>query len=218
LKQGWKELEKAEKLYRKMGDQEGQAYTHCALGGLARMLGRYSESGKHYQVANRLHRQNKDSFGTAYSYCGLGNVERMNNRLDSALVYFKKAEKLYKRIGDKVSYAYTLWSIGTTYKLMGQLSDTLLYFNEADKLFRSTGDLRGRSYASLGRAELAWLKGKDGEAERKKAEGFAKSGGYAWELLHARMMKKGKALPNAKNQYRRIGSTFYPKGLPVNWP
>ena len=142
----------------------------------------------------------------------------MNGRYDSALTFFKKAEKLYKRIGDKVSYAYTLWSIGTTYKLMGQLSDAIEYFNAADKLFQTTGDLRGRSYASLGRAELAWLQGKNGEGERRKAEGFAKSGGYAWEYLHAKMMKDGKVSPTAKGQYKKMGSVFCPKGLPVNWP
>jgi tetratricopeptide (TPR) repeat protein len=185
---------------------------------LARMLGRFVESGRHYQTANRLHRQRKDSFGTAYSYCGLGNVERMNDRLDGALEYFLKAEKLYKRIGDKVSYAYTLWSIGTTYKLNGDLKTARRLFDEADKLFRSTGDLRGRSYAALGRAELLWMQGSDGERERAAAERFAKAGGYAWELLHAKMMKGGKAAKGAKKAYAAMGSKFCPGALPINWP
>jgi len=218
LLKGWEHLKKAEKLYKDEGDKEGLAYTHCALGGLARMLGRFEESGRHYLAANRLHRARKDSFGTAYSYCGLGNVERMNGRYESALVFFRKAEKLYKRIGDKVSYAYTLWSIGTTHKLKGSTEEAARYFDIADKLFKSTGDLRGRSYAALGRAELLWMHGRDGEGERKKAEAFAKGGGYAWELLHAKLMKGGKPSKAARKAYQKMGSKFSPTAPPINWP
>lgn len=218
LKSGWKHLREALKRYRALGDREGEAYTHCALGGLERMLGRYGESGRHYREANRLHRIRKDAFGTAYSYCGLGNVERMHGRFDGALRYFRKAEKLYRRIGDKVSYAYTLWSIGTTLKMKGDLAGAGEPFRLADGLFRVTGDLRGRSYAALGQAELLWLRGKDGEKERAAAERFARSGGYAWELLHAKGMRGGKAGGNARKLYAALGSRFYPKTIPVNWP
>lgn len=218
LKGGWKHLTKAAEMYAVLGDKEGLGYTHCALGGLARMLGRFEESGRHYQAANRLHRQRNDTFGTAYSYCGLGNVERMNGRLENALVYFRKAEKLYKRIGDKVSYAYTRWSMGMAHKLEGDLQGARTHFDAADGLFKSTGDLRGRSYVALGRAELLWMMGKDGEVERKKAEKFAREGGYAWEGLHAKVMKGGVAAPNAKRLYAAFGSKFVPKDVAVNWP
>jgi len=218
LRGGWKHLSKAAKLYASMGDREGLAYTHCALGGLARMLGRYDESFRHYRAANHLHRLRHDAFGTAYSYCGLGNVERMKGRMEGALAYFHKAEKLYKRIGDKVSYAYTRWSMGMARKGEGDLWGALAHFDAADALFKSTGDLRGRSYAALGRAELLWMAGKDGEAERKKAEQYAKTGGYAWELLHAYVMRGGAAAPWAKRLYAAFGSRFFPKGVPVNWP
>ena len=208
----------AEKLFQTLGDLEGLAYNHCALGGLARMFGRTAESKAHYRAANRLQRKRRDSFGTAYSYCGLGNVERMGRRFVSALRFFKKAEKLYGRIGDKVSYAYTLWSIGTAYKMMGNITAAKKHFDAADILFRQTGDLRGRSYAALVRAELLWLAGKNGEPERRKAEAFAKVGGYAWELLHARIMKDGKVSPAARAAYRRAGSKFIPTQPPINWP
>lgn len=218
LKDGWKHLKKAEALYAASGDKEGLGYTHCALGGLARMLGHYDESGRHYQAANRLHQQRKDTFGTAYSYCGMGNVERMNGRLENALVFFRKAEKLYKRIGDKVSYAYTRWSMGMACKLEGDLKGAKENFDAADGFFKTTGDLRGRSYVALGRAELLWMADKNGEPERKKAEAFAKAGGYAWELLHAKVMEGGKAAPNAKKMYAMMGSKFYPRDVAVNWP
>jgi tetratricopeptide (TPR) repeat protein len=136
----------------------------------------------------------------------------MKGRMEGALAYFHKAEKLYKRIGDKVSYAYTRWSMGMARKGEGDLWGALAHFDAADALFKSTGDLRGRSYAALGRAELLWMAGKDGEAERKKAEQYAKTGGYAWELLHAKVMRGGAAAPWAKRLYAAFGSRFFPKG------
>jgi tetratricopeptide (TPR) repeat protein len=182
------------------------------------MLGRWAETARHYRAANRIHRIRRDTFGTAYSFCGLGNVERMAGRWDDALLYFRRAEKLYKTIGDKVSYAYTLWSIGTALKMKGDFGNAKTYFSKADVLFRQTGDTRGRAYAFLGFAELKWLAGGKGEADRRKAGMFARKGGYAWEALHARVVRGGKIDSNAQALYRRAGSRFYPKALPVNWP
>jgi len=218
MREGWSQLQRALALYRRLGDSEGEGYTHCALGGLARMRGRWADCAVHYRAANKIHRRRHDPFGTAYSYCGLGNVQRMAGRWDGALRFFRKAEKLYKRIGDKVSYAYTLWSIGTAEKMKGNLKAARHSFATADKLFQQTGDDRGRAYVFLGYAELDWLQFQDGEKSRHKALAFARGGGYAWEALHAKVMKGGKIAKDSRSHYAKAGSRFYPKGMPLNWP
>ena len=218
MPEGKKSLLKALALYRRLGDREGEAYTHCALGGLNRMLGRPRETASHYRAANLLHRSRRDTFGTAYSFCGLGNVERMAGRWDAALRFFRRAERLYRIIGDRVSYAYTLWSIGTDLKMKGDFPGAGGYFKKADALFQKTGDARGRAYVFLGYAELKWLEGRDGSGDLRKAGAFAKAGGYAWEALHAKVLKGGRVSPRARALYRSAGSSFVPAKLPVNWP
>jgi tetratricopeptide (TPR) repeat protein len=220
MKEGLRELEKALALFKKLGDLDGVAYTCCALGGIHRMLGDYSLSGKFYQEANRRMRKQDDVFGTAYSYCGLGNVERMAGRFKAALPFYRKAEKLYSLIGDKVSYAYTLWSIGTAYKMMGlHYPQAHWAFYKADRLFEKTGDTRGRIYTLLGFAESEWLQGHaaKGNAYWKAAKKIADKSDFAWESLHVEALKDGR-VKNLSTLYKKAGSKFWPKTLPVNWP
>lgn len=219
MKKGLQELLIALRLFKKLKNSEGLSYTCCALGGIYRMLGDYAASGRYYREANRQMRHRGDTFGIAYSYCGLGNVERMAGRFKKALPFYKKAEKLYSTIGDRVSYAYTLWSLGTTYKMLGQYSQAHWAFHKADNLFKKTGDTRGRIYALLGHAEVEFLKNRQpkGISWWKQAKRVADSSHYVWEKLHAESLNGGR-VKNLSVKYKRAGSSFYPKTLPVNWP
>ena len=219
MKKGLQELLIAQRLFKKLRSAEGLSYTCCALGGIYRMLGDYVASGRYYREANRRMRQRKDTFGIAYSYCGLGNVERMAGRFKQALPFYKKAESLYDTIGDRVSYAYTLWSLGTTYKMLGQYTQAHRAFYKADNLFKKTGDTRGRIYALLGFAEVEFLKGhkSKGTTWWKQAKTVADSSHYVWEKLHVESLRNGRVIiPRSK--YKKTGSVFFPKSLPVNWP
>jgi tetratricopeptide (TPR) repeat protein len=219
MRRGLQELQKALRMYQGLGHSEGTAYTCCALGGLFRMLGRYSQSEKFYREANRRMRLRKDVFGIAYSYCGLGNVERMSGRFLQALPFYRKAEKLYATIGDRVSYAYTLWSIATTYKMLGQYSPSWSAYQEADHLFRITGDTRGLIYSRLGFAEIEYLKGDQAKGNKhwQQALDLSSKSDFAWEKLHVAALKKG-GKQNLYTSYRKAGSLFYPRQLPINWP
>lgn len=227
MKKGLKELLLALQQYKKLKNSEGLSYTCCALGGIYRMLGNYSKSGIFYREANRRMRQRGDTFGIAYSYCGLGNVERMAERFKKALPFYKKAEKLYGKIGDRVSYAYTLWSLGTTYKMLGQILPAHWAFYKADNLFKKTGDTRGRIYAFLGFAELEWMifkkfperlyAVKKANAYWSQAKKITDTNHYIWEKLHVETLKNGR-IKNLSSKYKKAGSKFYPKSLPVNWP
>jgi tetratricopeptide (TPR) repeat protein len=219
MNKGLKELLSALKLFKKINNSEGVSYTCCALGGIFRMLGQYDLSGRYYREANKKMRQRKDTFGIAYSYCGLGNVERMAERFKQALPFYQKAEKLYRTIGDRVSYAYTLWSLGTTYKLLGQYQPANRAFNAADKLFKSTGDTRGRIYALLGHAEIAFFQENRtlGLKWWKEAKKVSDQSHYLWEKLHVASLKNGR-VNNLKQNYQKAGSRFYPVSLPINWP
>ena len=228
MKTGLKELLIALRLFKKLGNAEGLSYTCCALGGIYRMLGDYAASGRYYREANRRMRRRGDTFGIAYSYCGLGNVERMAGRFKKALPFYKKAEKLYGTIGDRVSYAYTLWSLGTAHKMLGQYTQAHWAFYKADNLFKKTGDTRGRIYALLGFAEVEWLKAnqhptrsheatKKGLSFWKQAKRVADSSHYVWEKLHTEVLKGGH-VQDLSSKYKKAGSRFCPKSLPVNWP
>jgi len=219
MKKGLKELRFALKLFKKTKNSEGLSYTCCALGGIYRMLGQYNLSGRYYREANRRMRQRKDIFGVAYSYCGLGNVERMAGRFKHALPFYKKAEKLYGTIGDRVSYAYTLWSLGTTHKLLGQYPQAHRSFFQADKLFKSTGDARGRIYALLGHAEIAFIQENQTQGLKwwREAKKVSDQSHYLWEKLHVSSLKEGK-VHHLNKQYQKAGSQFYPMTMPINWP
>ncbi len=219
MKKGLKELLLALNLFKKIKNTEGISYTCCALGGIYRMLGKYDLSGRYYREANKRMRQRKDTFGIAYSYCGLGNVERMAGRFKQALPFYQKAEKLYGTIGDRVSYAYTLWSLGTTHKLLGQNTQAHRAFFQADKLFKSTGDTRGRIYALLGHAEIAFIQENSIQGLKwwKEAKKVSDQSHYLWEKLHVSSLKEGK-VHDLKKEYQKAGSQFYPVALPINWP
>jgi len=219
MKKGLKELLVALRQYEKLKNSEGLSYICCALGGIYRMLGEYAKSGQYYREANRRMRQRDDTFGIAYSFCGLGNVERMAGRFKQALPFYQKAEKFYGTIGDRVSYAYTLWSLGTTYKMLGQHTQAHWAFYKADNFFQKTGDTRGRIYALLGFAEVEFLKGHIAKGMEwwKRAKKIADASHYVWEKLHVDTLKGGR-VKNLSSNYKKAGSKFYPKSLPVNWP
>lgn len=217
LRKGWSELGLALAAYRDLKDREGEAYACCALGGLARMRCDLDASRHYYGKANALMRRRKDLFGTAYSYCGIGNVHRMEGDFPRALAYFKRAEGLYSRIGDIVSYAYTLWSMGTARKMQGRLGEAAEKFGEAQKLFLKTGDTRGQVYALLGFAEILRLTGQEGRAGKllKTAAALCRKGRFSWEALHVRAVSSPES---SQPLYRKAGSAFSPKTLPLNFP
>jgi len=216
-KRGWKELKTALGAFRAAGDLEGEAYTCCALGGLARMKCDLENSDRFYRKANALMRRRKDLFGTAYSYCGIGNVYRMRGDFRTALACFKRAEKLYARIGDIVSYAYTVWSMGTAHKMEGRLEEAASLFSKAQELFLKTGDTRGQVYALLGFAEILTMIGEKRRAGTliARARHLCRKGGFAWEALHVRAVLRPAA---TRPLYRKAGSRFTPKSLPLNIP
>jgi hypothetical protein len=103
--------------------------------------------------------------------------------------------------------------------MLGKYTQAHWAFYKADNLFKKTGDTRGRIYALLGFAEIEFLKGRKTKGMKwwKQAKAIGDKSDYVWENLHVDVLKDGK-VRDLRMRYRKAGSKFYPKTLPVNWP
>lgn len=163
--------------------KKGTLYSHCALGGVLRILGDLKESYKNYSLANKIAKELKDTFGIAYSYCGLGNYFRMKNEFKKALNYFKKAEKYYSKIQDITSFSYTLWSMGITFLFLKNYEKSFECFRKAFDNFEKTKDKRGIVYACTGLIQQKFLRKESFQNETKICKEIFKKYELKWEKL-----------------------------------
>jgi tetratricopeptide (TPR) repeat protein len=130
------------KLYREIGDRNGEANSLMNLGVAHRSLSQDEQAIGYYQQALPLFQQVKDLRGEAAALMNMGNMYE-SSQADKAIELFQKALLISKQLKDLNSEAMILGNMGIVYGSLSQYDKALDAFHQALPLFRQVRDRDG---------------------------------------------------------------------------
>jgi tetratricopeptide (TPR) repeat protein len=196
---------------RQRKDTFGIAYSYCGLGNVQRMAGRFKQALPFYQKAEKLYGTIGDRVSYAYTLWSIGTTYKMLGRYEDAAKFFFKADKLFIETGDTRGRIYIRQGLGevrTLLPLDSKIKAVIVAYDNDKKNQIST---KGFVWENLHEQFLiSYLlheitKQLYGYSKNKENDGILKKGNFY-------ISKKIKLL------YKKAGSKFYPKSIPVNWP
>jgi len=150
-------LEEAVKIYRSIGDRDGEA---ISLGNLGIA---YSRLGQ-YQQALAIFKQIGDRDGEVQSLYSLGRAYYRTGQYQQAIEFDQQALAIIKQIGDRQGEAHCLYNLANSYYGMGQYQRGIQLHQQAIAIYRQIGDRNreaisinhlGVGYHSLGQYQRA---------------------------------------------------------------
>jgi tetratricopeptide (TPR) repeat protein len=204
----------ANRLMRRQKDTFGIAYSYCGLGNVERMAGRFKRALPFYQEAEKLYGTIGDRVSYAYTLWSIGTTYKMLGRHSEAVRYFFKADELFKKTGDtrgRIYISHGLSEIRSLSSVQSKLRKRLgNYLN--DKKNKTTAS--EFPWENLHETALIYF------AFIEIGRILIKKPGSHISAVKAAQYKKTsfEALRELKDLYRKAGSRFYPKSIPVNWP
>lgn len=150
VKTGMKHYRQALKIYRDLGDVEGEGITLGRLGIAHRVLGQASLAIEHLEQALTISRQVGDNRTEGINLANLGIAYRGMGQTQKAIDYLNQALEIARKRGDPRGEAINLGNIGDIYRDQNQLDDAIRTYDQALKLARDMGDRRGEGI-NLGR-------------------------------------------------------------------
>lgn len=146
----WKEalklIQGSVRIYRRVDDREGLAFSLWAKAGTLRIQGRIFESIKTFNESLKVFKSLKNKQGTGYCFCGLGGTHRIAGLVSDSLKYYTDANILFSRIKDRFGTAYSYCGIGNACRMMGDYKSSLMNFSKASNLYKKIGDKVSYSY------------------------------------------------------------------------
>ncbi|MEG5176302.1 CHAT domain-containing protein [Microcoleus sp. B3-D7] len=156
--------EEALKLYRAVGDAQGEARTLNNIGAVYSDLGEKQKALEYYSQSLPLFRAVGDRGGEAVTLNNTGTVYSDLGEKQKALEYYSQSLPLRRAIGDRSGEAATLTNIGTVYSALGEKQKALEYYSQSLPVFRAVGNRRieavtlnriGLVYSDLGEKQKA---------------------------------------------------------------
>jgi tetratricopeptide (TPR) repeat protein len=154
----------ARDLYRRAGDQEGEARTLNNIGLVYHSLGETQKALDKYNEALLVRRAAGDRKGEAEALHNIGAVHRSLGEAQKALDKYNEALPIFQSSGEHSMAAITLNSIGALHQSLGDAQKALDKYNEALPILQAVGDRRmeavtlnniGAAYSSLGEIQKA---------------------------------------------------------------
>ena len=196
---------------RHRGDTFGIAYSYCGLGNVQRMAGRFHQALPFYQKAEKLYRTIGDRVSYAYTLWSIGTTYKMLGDYTPAWKAFQKADALFRETGDTRGQIYT--TIGF-YEIRALSPNHRNKFNPGPELETNSNHSKVFIWESLHLKALNWL--------ILWAVGKALMDANTKEMTSPKIKELKKAMADIIGDlallYKKAGSKFYPKSLPVNWP
>lgn len=201
----------ANRRMRQRKDTFGIAYSYCGLGNVERMGHRFQQALPFYRKAEKLYGAIGDRVSYAYTLWSLGTTHKMMQLSSKATTYFLKADKLFEQTGDTRGRIYV--SIG--------LSELTAMFSVKSKLRKTIETyIRKKKLNKIPITEFPW----EGLHEFSMLYLLLIQAGETLAKMSktpkSRALEKAslEAIGDLRNKYRKKGSRFYPKSIPVNWP
>jgi tetratricopeptide (TPR) repeat protein len=157
-------LDRAAELYRRVGDQVGEANT---LLNRAQVFGRERRSREALdrgQEALRLYRANGHRVGEALARNSIGWHNALLDRPAEALGQCLKALAILQELGDLLGVANAWDSVGFAHHRLGHYEDAETAYRQALELFADLGDRFNRAITLQNLAETYEAAGRRGEA------------------------------------------------------
>ncbi|MGR3278714.1 CHAT domain-containing protein [Acaryochloris marina NIES-2412] len=149
--QSW---ELALKLYRQIGDRQGEANSLGNLGNAYDSLGQYKKAISFHQQHLDISRQIGDRQGEANSLGNLGNAYHSLGQYKKAISFHQQHLDISRQIGYREGEAASLGSLGNAYSNLGQYEKAISFHQQDLDISRQIGDRLGEagSLNNLGNA------------------------------------------------------------------
>ena len=147
--------EQSLKLYRELGDRQGQADSLESLGFAYLILGEYQQAIHFHQQSLALKREIGDRQGQADSLGGLGIAYGALGDYQRALDLYQQQLTIAREVGDRQREALSLNNLGNTYDALGDYQQAIHFHQQSLVLKREIGDRQGQA-DSLDRLGLAY--------------------------------------------------------------
>jgi diguanylate cyclase (GGDEF)-like protein len=144
-------------LYRRAGDEDGEARATGGVGIIAYERGAYDEARPSFERALELTEAAGDAWSASRVLNNLANVALVRGRVAEARDTLTRSLALKRRIDDRDGIAATCINLGYTAMLEGALEEAEAHHSEALALSRATGAERGAAlaFSNLGLVALA---------------------------------------------------------------
>jgi tetratricopeptide (TPR) repeat protein len=159
--------EEALQLFRRVGDEPGEANCIMRLGHVA--LARSDHDGARYQyeAALPLLRRVDDVLGEAYCIKGLGDIALERSDCERARERYEEALPLFRRVGDELGEANCIQRLGDTALRRSDHDGARVRYEAVLPLYRRVGDVRGEANCVQGLGDIALARSDhDGARER----------------------------------------------------
>jgi len=175
-------------LYRRLGDETGEAAVLNGLGRVEQMSGRYEQAAGYHRRAMVLLERTGDRAGQARTHNKLGAIATRRGRFPTAARHFQRALTAFRQAGDETGEAIALSNLGLAEQRLDRCAAAAAHLDQALTLSSRLGNVHGQAgaldnlgavQARLGRPELA------AEYHRKALALFTTIGeqdGQAWAL------------------------------------
>lgn len=169
--------EQALRLYRRLGDRDGESGVLHNLGVVAILLGQYDAARVALEEALRGFHKLGSRFGQAITNYNLGRMNRALTRWGDAEQHFTIALDLARAIGNREIEVAILNGLAQTYALQDRRSAARKSYVQAVQLARQLGDKRNQSRILAGIAHV--------ELQRGRARAGLRAAQHALRLAEA---------------------------------
>jgi tetratricopeptide (TPR) repeat protein len=126
--QSW---EAALKIYREIGDRNGEARSLNNLGSAYDFLGQYPKAIEYYQQSLAIFKDIGDRNGEADSLMGLGNAYYSLGQYPKAIEYYQQSLAIFKDIGDREAEGINLSNLGASYEAQNQPGLAIVFYKQS---------------------------------------------------------------------------------------
>lgn len=149
-------ISESRKVYEKINDLEGVAFTVWAEAGTFRISGQIRQAIATFKKALAMFKTLKQPSGTGYCLCGLGGTSRVAGLFDDSLRYYSAANSLFTSIRDSFGMAYSYCGTGNALRMKGDFGNALKFLGKATRIYIRIGDTVSYAYTlwSLGATYL----------------------------------------------------------------
>lgn len=143
------QYQQALKLWRALGDRNGEANALQALGAVHDNLNERDKSLEYYTLALPLRRELKDRRGEAAALGGLAGVSNAQGNLPKALELYQQVLAIRQELNDRRGEAQTLHSLGQAYRGQNNLKEASANFTKALQIRRELKERRGEAQSLI---------------------------------------------------------------------
>ncbi|MBS1781756.1 MAG: tetratricopeptide repeat-containing sensor histidine kinase [Bacteroidetes bacterium] len=183
-------LEKAQKNFKQISDQQGLAKAESFVGVADGKTGNYTDAVKHFLNALKICQSIGYNRGIVSNYLRLGTVNDLVGNIDQSLAYYQEGLTIahkYKLVDE----AYLLNNIASLYGRQGKLDVAQDYLNQALNISDTTKDVRSRLsvLSNLGTLNVARNNPQKAVEYINEGIGIASRSGYSEEIVRFLLVK-----------------------------